>query len=302
MKTALFIGLGIFGIIYVVIWVSYILRSKTKVEKPGLLDLGIGAVTNFFDALGIGSFATTTALFRAFRVVPDEKIPGTLNAGDTLPGVLEAFIYIAVVEVDMITLTLMIAASVVGAWIGAGVVSRWPRRKIQIGMGVALLVTAVFGFLGQFHLAPGGGDLLGLDGSKLMLAVAANLVLGALMTLGIGLFGPCMMIMYLLGMNPRAVFPIMMGSVAFLGPVASIPFIRAGSYDLKAALGLTLGGLPAILAAAYIVKSLPLEAIRWLVIAVVIYTAAMMLRAAFPGRAEPKPELQGVADVRGAGW
>src|SRR5882672_4053253 len=174
MKTALFIALGIFGIVYVVIWVSYVLRSKTRVEKPGLLDLGIGAVTNFFDALGIGSFATTTALFRAFRVVPDEEIPGTLNAGDTLPGVLEAFIYIAVVEVDTMTLALMIAASVVGAWIGAGVVARWPRRKIQIGMGLAMLAAAGLMMMTQLKWVPGGGDLIGLTGGKLLAAVLVN--------------------------------------------------------------------------------------------------------------------------------
>jgi uncharacterized membrane protein YfcA len=64
-------------------------------------------------------------------------------------------------------------------------------------------------------------------------------------------------------------------------PVASIPFIRRGSYNLKAAVGLTLGGVPAVLLAAFLVRSLPLAAVRWLVIVVVVYTAAMMLRSAF---------------------
>jgi uncharacterized membrane protein YfcA len=174
----------------------------------------------------------------------------------------------------------MIAASVVGAWLGAGVVSRWPRRRIQIGMGVALLVTAAFGLLSQFHLVPGGGMLLGLNGTKLAIAVAANALFGALMTLGIGLFAPCMMVTYWLGMSPKAVFPIMMGSTGLLGPVASVPFIRRGSYSLRAALGITLAGIPGVLAAAFLVRSIPLGALRWLVIAVVVYTALMMLRSA----------------------
>jgi uncharacterized membrane protein YfcA len=297
MKAALFIALGIFTVGYLVVWVMLARRAAERPPKPDLLDYFIGLVTNFFDALGIGSFATTTALFRWFKVVPDEKIPGTLNAGATIPGILEAFIFIAVVDVDVTTLTLMVAASVVGAWLGAGVVSKWPRRKIQTGMGTALLVTAAFGLMTLLHLLPGGGEQLGLHGWKLALAVAANGVLGALMTLGIGLFGPCMMVTYLLGMNPLAVFPIMMGSVAFLGPVASVPFIRRGSYSLKTAIGLTLGGIPGILLAAFLVKSLPLAAVRWLVVSVVVYTAVMMLRSAAMERPRPKVVTEQIAEL-----
>jgi uncharacterized membrane protein YfcA len=290
MKTALFIALAIFTAGYLAAWTMYARRAKEP-RTPSPLEYAIGFVTNFFDALGIGSFATTTALFRGFGVVRDEQIPGTLNAGAALPGILEAFIYIAVVDVDVTTLTLMVAGSAMGAWLGAGIVSRWPRRKIQIGMGSALLVTAFFGLMAQLHLLPGGGNLLGLGGTKLIVAVAANTLLGALMTLGIGLFGPCMMVTYLLGMNATAVFPIMTASVAFLGPVASIPFIRRGSYSFKTAMGLTIGGLPGILLAAFLVKSIPLVALRWLVIAVVVYTATMMLSSAARERSRAKASM-----------
>lgn len=296
MKTALFVALGIFTVAYLAAWTIYARRERGQLKFPSTLELGIGLVTNFFDALGIGSFATTTALFRLFGTVRDEQIPGTLNAGAALPGILEAFIYMAVVNVDVTTLALMVTGSIMGAWLGAGVVSRWPRRKIQIGMGSALLVTAFFGLMAQLHLLPGGGDLLGLGGTKLILAVAANTLLGALMTLGIGLFGPCMMVTYLLGMNPMAVFPIMTASVAFLGPVASVPFIQRGSYSFKTAVGLTIGGLPGILLAAFLVKSIPLVALRWLAIAVVVYTAAMMLNSAARERSRAKT---GMAEAPG---
>lgn len=250
---------------------------------PRAIDYAIGIVTQFLDTLGIGSFATMTAAFKFWGTVPDEHIPGTLNVGVTIPGMLEACIYVAVVDVDVVTLALMIAASAAGAWLGAGAVSRWPRRRIQIGMGIALLVTAAFGLMAQLHLVPGGGARLGLSGAKLAIAVAANALFGALMTLGIGLFAPCMMVTYWLGMSPKAVFPIMMGSTGLLGPVASVPFIRRGSYSLRAALGVTLAGIPAVLAAAFLVRSIPLGALRWLVIGVVVYTAALMLRSARRG-------------------
>jgi uncharacterized membrane protein YfcA len=297
MKIALFIALGIFGCGFIFVWVLAVVHAPGKREAPTPLDYGIGLVVNFFDTLGIGSFATTTSCFKLWGLVRDEQIPGTLNVGVTLPAILEAFIYLAVVDVDVTTLSTMIAAAVAGSWLGAGVVSRWPRRKIQIGMGTVLLVTAAFGLMTQLQLFPGGGDLLGLTGMKLLIAVAANFVLGALMTLGIGFFAPCMMVIYLMGMNPRAAFPIMMGSVAFLGPVASEPFIRRGSYNFKSALGLTLGGIPGVLLAAFLVRSLPLRAVRWLVIVVVVYTALMMLRSAMIERAgacTSKPRIENV--------
>jgi hypothetical protein len=128
-------------------------------------------------------------------------------------------------------------------------------------------------------------DTLGI-GARLALGLAGNFALGALMTLGIGLYAPCLILVSLLGMSPVTAFPIMMGSCAFLMPVGSVRFLRAGSYDLRAAIGLTVGGIPAVLIAAYLVKSLPLDAVRWLVVVVVIYTAGMMLRsAAREGRA-----------------
>ena len=120
-------------------------------------------MTNFFDTLGIGSFAPTTSMFKLNRLVPDEKIPGTLNVGHALPTIAQAFIFIAIVEVDMTTLIGMIAASVAGAWLGAGVVAAWPRRRVQVGMGLALLAAATFFAMTNLGLFPSGGDTLGPD-------------------------------------------------------------------------------------------------------------------------------------------
>jgi uncharacterized membrane protein YfcA len=213
-------------------------------------------------------------------MVPDEQIPGTLNVGHSLPTIAQAFVFIATVDVGMKTLTALIAASVVGAWLGAAVVCALPRRRIQIGMGIALLVAATLFALKNLGIAPGGGEALELHGAWLAVAVAGNCVLGALMSLGIGLYAPCMIMVSLLGMNPLAAFPIMMGSCAFLMPVGSLRFIGTRSYSLRAALGLTLAGVPAVLIAFYLVKSLPLTAVRWGVVAVVLYTAVAMLRSA----------------------
>jgi uncharacterized membrane protein YfcA len=285
MKNALFIALGIFTVGYLAIWLSAISRGDGHRRRwPGPLDAGIGFFANFLDTLGIGSFATTSSLFKLCSLVPDEQIPGTLNVGHTLPTVAEAFLFVGLVQVDPTTLVSMIAASAVGAWLGAGVVSHWPRRKVQIGMGSVLVLAACLMLMSLFHWGPGGGNAMGLTGPKLAAGILGNAVLGALMTLGIGLYAPCMILIYLLGMNPLAAFPIMMGSCAFLMPVGSARFIRTGSYNLKSALGLAIGGIPGVLIAALIVKSLPLDAVKWLVIVVVLYTSAMMLRSAHKER------------------
>jgi uncharacterized membrane protein YfcA len=275
------IALALFTIALVVAWLVY---GKPQSDDdhgwPRPIHLGLGFVINFFDTLGIGSFAPTTASYRLLKLVPDERIPGTLNVGHTLPTILQAFWYTKKVEVDFQTLVTMIVAAVLGAWLGAGVVAGWPRRKIQIGMGSALLVAAVLFTLTNLGIAPGGGAALGVTGGKLAVATAGNFVLGALMTLGIGLYGPSLIMISFLGMDPRVSFPIMMGSCAFLMVVAGIRFLRAGAYRQRAALGLTIGGLPAVAIAATFVTSLSLTMVRWLVVVVVLYTSVTMLRSA----------------------
>jgi uncharacterized membrane protein YfcA len=299
--TALLTALAALTAVYVGAWVKAVAAVRgergsaaspaTDARLPNPLSIGVGAITNFLDTLGIGSFATTTALFRAFKMVPDRIIPGTLNAGHTLPTVVQAFFYISVIPVDVVTLISMIAAAVVGAWLGAGVVAGWSKRNVQIGMGGALLAAAIFFTMRNLGLFPAGSDAIGVSGVKLVIAVAGNFLLGALMSLGIGLYAPCMILVSLLGMSETTAFPIMMGSCAFLMPVGSFKFIKERAYSLRVALGLALGGIPGVIVAAKIVESLNLTTVRWLVIVVVLYTALTMLYAAFTERptAEEKP-------------
>ena len=267
---------------YVLEW---FLLERAKVAPgnrgPRVLDVVLGFITDFFDTLGIGSFAPTTALFKLGRRLPDEQIPGTLNAGHALPTLAEGVIFVAAVTVDLTTLVSMIAAATAGAWFGAGTVSRLPRRTIQGAMGSALLIAALLFVATNLQWIPGGGQAVGLTGERLALAMAVNFVLGGLMTLGIGLYAPCLILVSLLGMNPLAAFPIMMVSSAFVMPIGGVRFIRSGRYNASAALGLAIGGIPGVLIAAYVVKSLPFVWLRWLVVVVVLYAAALMLVSAW---------------------
>jgi uncharacterized membrane protein YfcA len=266
-KVGLISTLAAAAAAYVVRW-WWLERSRGRREKlpsraPRFADALVGFVTNFFDTLGIGSFAPTTAYFKLRARMPDEEIPGTLNTGQAIPTVTQALIFIATVSVDLTTLIGMVLAAVLGAWLGVGLVAQLSRRAIQYGMGAALMCAA-----------------LGLSGPRLLAAMVGNILLGALMTLGIGLYAPCLIMVSLLGMSPLAAFPIMMGSCGLLMPIAGARFVRTGRYNLGAALGLALGGIPGVLLAAYVVKSLPLVWLRWLVLVVVVYAALQMLKSA----------------------
>jgi len=264
-----------------------------RLSLPSLLQLGVGLVTNFFDSLGIGSFATTTTIFKIGRMVRDELIPGTMNVGHTLPTILQAFLYISIIQVDLRTLLVLIGSAVLGAWWGAGVVARLPRRAIQLGVGAALTASVLFMAMGQLHWFPVGGEKLALHGLRLASGALGTCLFAAFSTLGIGFYAPCMILISLLGMKPLAAFPIMMGSSAFLMPAASSRFLASQVYDSRAAGGLALGGLPGVLLAAFIVKSLPLEALRWLVMAVAFWGALLLFRSAWH-----EPELRNTSAGR----
>lgn len=286
-KLLLLIGLAIVAVYHIVSLVRGLPKLGSVKPTPGFILHGV--VTDFFDTLGIGSFATSTTIYRATKWVKDAMIPGTLNAGHTLSTLAQAFIYTQVVEVEPVTLVGMIIAAVFGSWVGAGLVAKWPTRRIQYGMGLCLAAAAALTMAQAAGAIPGGGEAIGVTGIKLGIALFGNFVLGVLMTIGIGLYGPCLLLVSMLGMNPAAGFPIMMGSCAFLMPFASDRFIRLGKVDPKAVVGNIIGGVPAVLVAAYIVKSLPLTALRWLVAVVVAYTAITLLMSARRAASESEP-------------
>jgi uncharacterized membrane protein YfcA len=247
---------------------------------PRPAEILVGFVTDFGDTLGIGSFAPTTAIFKLRRMVPDERIPGTLNVGHAPSAITEALIFVGAIEVEPALLISMILSATIGAWLGADVVAHLSRRAIQITMGVALIIAGSVFTAMNLHALPGGGIAMNLVGWKFPFAVAVNFVLGALMSAGIGLYAPCMITLALLGMHPIAAFPIMMGACALLQPVASLRFFQSGKFAWGPSLGLTFGGVVGVLVAAFIVKALPLDALRWLVIVVIAYAAFAMMRSA----------------------
>ena len=280
-KDILWCLLLVFTILYLVYFAYDIYKHRHELEKDTSFFKCscFGFVCMFFDVLGIGAFAPHTTLYRTFKQVDDRIMPGTLNVGNAFPTVLQALIFLQIIIVDPLTLLLMITASVLGSIIGAKVVSHWDKRKIQFSMGIALFITAWFMFASAMGWIEMQGDATMLRGSALSIGVLVNFILGALMTVGVGLYSPCMALVAILGMSPTAAFPIMMGSCAFLMPSCGMTFIKENAYNRKAALSSTIFGSVGVLLAALFVKSLPLNVLRWGVVVVVLYTASTMLYA-----------------------
>jgi uncharacterized membrane protein YfcA len=282
-KVGLLTALVLANVAFVLAWIRFA-QARTVRSRLTLVDVAIGFVTDFLDALGIGSYAPTTAIYK-FRGTPaDELIPGTLNVGHNAAAFVETVVFVTAVAVEPVLLAAMVVSATVGAWLGAGVVSRRPRRAIQLFMGVALLTAATFFLMANLGAFPVGGTAMGLSGWRFGMAVSVNFVLGALMSVGIGPYAPSMVLLALLGLHPLGAFPIMMGTCGIVQPVASLRFFKSGRFAFGPALGLTIGGAAGVLIAVFIVKHLPLSALRWLVIVVVTYAAVSMLRSARRGR------------------
>ena len=274
--TLLIVGAAIFGVVFFKDYRAAKTKGELEVKGSAITISLTGFFVCFFDTLSLGGFAPMTAIFKHFHLVKDRIIPGTLNTAMCIPIIAEALIFIKEVSVDMTTLISMLIAAVLGATVGAGIVSKMDEKKVQLGMAAALGAVLIIMFAGKLGALPSGGDAIGLTGTKLMMAVVGNFVLGALMTLGIGLYAPCLALVCALGLSPLAAFPIMMGSCAFLMPVAGIRFIKKGAYNRRCTLIITISGVCGVIIAAYIVKSLPLNILTWLVMGVISYTSVKL--------------------------
>ena len=288
MVQILLVLLALFGVAFAVQFGRTLLSQGNY--APRIEAIVLGAVTNFFDTLGIGSYAPTTAWLRLRRLTPDAGIPAMLTVGHCIPSLIQALIFIQIVKVDPVLLAGCIGSAVLGALVGVRFVVRAPVRLVQAMVGIALTLAAVAFAMTNLKLMPGGGTALSLPMAELLPVFAAHFVMGALMTFGIGLYAPSLVLLSLLGLNPVAAFPIMMGSCAFLMPVAGVRFLKSQRIDLRVATGIAIGGVPAVLVAAFLVKSLPLETLRWGVVVVVLYAATQLLwSAARPPQAVPAP-------------
>ena len=281
-RILIYVAAAVVNAAALIMWI-WTAKKRHLHERPTAADGAIGFVTNFLDTLGIGSYAQITALFKLRGKPADELIPGTMNVGSTIPTFLSTLWFVSTVMIDPVLLACMVASAGAGAWLGAGIVSRMPRRSIQLFMGTALLIAACFFIRANLGMSAPTGTAMDLNGWRFVVAVAVNFALGALMCVGIGNYAPSMVLLALLGMHPIAAYPVMMASDGVLIPVASMGFVRSGRFAHGPAIGLIAGGAIGTICAFPLVDAISshLSLMRWFVTVVIIYAAVSMLRSAY---------------------
>jgi uncharacterized membrane protein YfcA len=278
----------------ILVYLAALVRAAiAKGVRPSPEAIGLGVVVNFFDTLGIGSFATTTAWLKFRKLVPDRLIPPTLVVGLTPPAMAESIIFLILlgVRVDPVLLFGCALATMMGGIVGAPLVAKARVWIVQLTVAFGLLLAGAAYAMTNLHLFPGGGTASGLPAGLTLVSIAASFGFGILANFGVGNYAPSLVMFSLMGMDPRLCFPIMAAGGSLMGAGASVRHFAIGEVDLRIVLGLALGGIPAVLVAALVVKSMPVDILRWLVFVVVLYTAAVMLRAALAGRRDEKASL-----------
>jgi uncharacterized membrane protein YfcA len=293
MLIALLVPLGLAILFFMVVLIRAAIAERIR---PQLESVALGAVVSFFDTLGIGSFAPTAAWLKFRRLVSDKKLPPTMLVGLTPPAMTESIIFLILlgVMVDPVLLFGSAVAVLLGGLIGAPLVARSRVWIVQLIVAIGLTLAAIAYAMTNLHLFPGGGTAAGLSPALTAIAIAASFVFGVLLNFGVGNYAPTLVMLSLMGMDPRLCFPIMAAGAALMGAGAGARHIQLGTLDLKVVISLALGGIPAVFVAAFLVKTMPLELLRWLVIVVVLYAAAIMLRASIAGRRDEPRSVEAV--------
>ena len=255
---------------------------KKATGKQWASGFAVGIVANFLDTLGCGSYAPSTFMYKLFNQIDDINIPGTLNVGDTFPVIFEAFIFTASVDVDPVFLLLMYVCAAAGSFGFATIVTKWPRNKIRWALGIIMIPLAIIMLCRNTGWGPFGmiGTATTLTGWKLIVAAGLNILWGALMDIGFGLYAPCMATCLLLGIDATAAFPVFMGSCACLMPACSIEFIKTKRYDVPHTVGNAIGGCIGVFIAWKLVTSLPMFWLINLVCVVLLWTSYTLISAA----------------------
>ena len=111
----------------ILLFAAVLIRAAiARKARPDPEMLAVGMVVNFFDTLGIGSFATTTAWLKFRNRVADRLLPQTMLTGLTPPSMLQALIFLVLlgVAVDPVLLVGCILALLLGGILGAPLVAR----------------------------------------------------------------------------------------------------------------------------------------------------------------------------------
>ncbi|TWT11205.1 MULTISPECIES: sulfite exporter TauE/SafE family protein [unclassified Streptococcus] len=280
-------------LVVTIIFVTGYIIQHTRRHKINMFErfgtgFWIGLVTDCLDAIGIGSFATTTTFFKMTKLVDDDsKIPGTMNAVHLIPTLVQALCFILAVKVDMTTLLSMAVASIFGAIAGTRITRNWKTSTVQLVLGTLLIIASCFTVY-RLLTNPGEGltdNVTGLTGIWLIIGIIFNFLCGALMTIGLGNYAPELIFFSMLGINPTVAMPVMMLNAAVVMTTSTIPFIKADRVNWTGFAGMVIGGVIGVIIAVLFLTNIPITVLKWLVVFVVIYTGISMIKASRQAKA-----------------
>lgn len=271
---------GLFAIRFVLDVLQH--KEELKEEPGNPVAMAIVSFFMFFlSTFGISDFAIGSSLYPKAKWVSDKKLPGTLNTECVIPVAVMALAYMSSIEVGLLTLVTAIVCQVVGAYVSPRYVTKLPVNQIKRFVAAGLFIAAGLILAGKFGIYPSGGELSSLEGGSLILFALLCMLFGALNNIGIGSYALTMATVYAMGLNPSIAFPIMMGACTFSVPIGSMQFIKLDSYSRKITLFTSTFGVLGVLVAAFVVKSLDVSALLWVVVVVVLYSAITMLKSSF---------------------
>ena len=271
----------------------YQLKRAPVVRVPSRLKLkllGSGVVAFIADTVGIGSFAVNIAMAKLLGTFEDEELPAMNNGAQVIPGMLESVFFMQLIQVDLTTLITLVAGTCLGGLVGGSVVSRLSKQTIRLAMVICFLLIISLLLSHQFQWLPVGGDLVALDGWRLIVGFFAMAVCGALTSVGIGLFAMVQGVLFLLNVSPAVAFPIMTTAGAMQQPLTTLMFLQQKKIPLKKTLILSLGGCLGVLLVLPIFQYLTASWLHSLLIVILFYNVFMIGRAYLQAR----PQMHGL--------
>ncbi|MCX5773423.1 MAG: hypothetical protein NTX05_02305 [Fusobacteria bacterium] len=239
----------------------------------------IGIIALFLDTIGVGSFAASMAMVKGTRTVKDEDIPAYLNLMQVLPNGLEAVLFLSVIHIEPVTFFALVISSIIGGFISAKISSKLPVQKIRGAMLAGLVLVAGLLILTQLHIMSNGGSVAGLFGIKLVIAIICFIFISFLLSVGVGNYAAMQVVLFLLGMTPLAVFPIMTTSAALQEVAIALSFLSKKQLPIKEALTAGIFGCIGVVAAFLLLKDFTPVGLHWLLFVVILFNIYMIFRS-----------------------
>lgn len=235
-----------------------------------------GVIAFFMDTIGVGSFACNIALAKYFRTFRDEELPAMVNGAQVIPGVIGALFFLGLIQIDGLTLSVMILGTCLGGVFGASIISKLNPQAIRLLMLITFPVVIFLILSNQFHWLPVGGEKIALQGHELILGFIGLFIAGTLTSAGVGLFAMVQAILFCLGMSPLVAFPIMTAAGALQQPLSTGIFVFQNKVPLKKTMYISIAGIAGVLLAIPVITHLNVTKLHFLLVGVLSYNTVMM--------------------------